>query len=96
MKLETKVREALEKLLNNADTNVVVDSLIPAGEVMLATFHLEGAWASPVEFTFPFAEFIPLDESLASLRDLISRNWATAHMPPPEAPFKGGLRPPVR
>jgi hypothetical protein len=93
MNLELRVRKALSGLLHDTSTDVAIDSVVHNGEVLLVTFHLEGAWASPAAFTFPFAEFVPLEESLANLRDLISRNWQRAHLPPPVV-AAGGITPP--
>ncbi len=87
-KFEERVRAGLATLLVDEKATVVVDHVEAMGNdagsrALSVSFHLEGAWSSPARFTFPFAEAIPLEESLADLRDLISRSWRTAHLPPP-------------
>ena len=61
-------------------TSAVIDDLAPPAAPV--RFHLDGAWASPASFTFPFATFVPLEESLGDLRDLVKRSWRNAHLPP--------------
>ena len=88
MKLESTVRQGLANLLNDVDTNVVIDEVDqmggPDGEEALAvSFHLEGAWGGPAVYCFPFAQSIPVENSFADLRDLLSRSWTRSHLPPP-------------
>lgn len=86
MSFEKKVRDTLPGLFEDQDTTVVVDDVDVMdgndGGVLSVSFHLEGAWGSKARFTFPFAEAVPLDKSLAALRDFVARNWARADKPP--------------
>lgn len=81
-----KAIDELTRLLVNEGTEIVVDDLTPSGEegsgVVLASFHLRGHWESPVQYTFPFYDAIPIEESLDAVRDLISLNWQRAYLPP--------------
>jgi hypothetical protein len=83
---EKKVRESLPGLFKDQETRVVVDNVDVIddrdGGVLSVSFHLEGAWGSKARFTFPFAEAVPLDQSLAALHDLVARNWRSADKPP--------------
>lgn len=81
---ETIVRNRLGTLLSDTGSQIVVDEVEPVEDagVLLVSFHLEGAWASPAGFSFPFHESAPLDRSLAALRDLVSKNWDRAHVAP--------------
>ena len=82
---ETIVRTRLATLLRDVGAEIVVDDIEPveAEGVLLVSFHLEGAWASPAGFSFPFRQAISLDRSLSALRDMVSRNWDKAHIAPP-------------
>ena len=83
MIFETQLRAELDCLLRSQNTQVLIDDVQPIGEAcLLVTFHLAGAWGGPASFTFPFSESVPLEDSLAALQDMISKNWNTAHLPP--------------
>ncbi len=84
--LEQTIRRDLPNLFEDVQTSVVIDEItaMPGaeGQAVSVRFHLDGAWASPASFTFPFATFVPLEESLGDLRDLVTRSWQNAHVPP--------------
>jgi hypothetical protein len=86
MEFEHRVRDALNGVLAEADSQVVVDSARPLtiaeGKVVLVSYHLEGKLQSCAQFTFPFVEAVPLDESVAAFLDYGGRNWQTAHFAP--------------
>lgn len=86
-KFETVVRTRLGRLLLDTGTDIVVDEVDPVDDegVLLVSFHLEGAWASPAGFSFPFHQGDSLDENLDAVRDLVASNWKRAHMAPPVA-----------
>lgn len=89
---EAKVREGMAALLRGQNSSVVIDRIDAVGDQALSvSFHLEGEWGGPARFTFPFAEAIPLEESLADLHDLISRSWPTAHLAPPSSDLHSAL-----
>lgn len=85
---ENRVRRGLAGLLKDAGAEVVVDHIdeVESQGVLLVDFHLEGAWASPAGFSFPFHESVSLDHSLSAMRDMVSKNWQRAHLAPPVAP----------
>ncbi|MBM3792714.1 MAG: hypothetical protein FJW31_01325 [Acidobacteria bacterium] len=84
--LEQTISRDLPNLFDDVQTSVVIDDIesLPGtdGQAVSVRFHLDGAWASPASFTFPFATFVPLEESLGDLRDLVTRSWQNAHVPP--------------
>ena len=86
MKFEPKVRSALSRLLETEDSKVIVDSTrVLTGEddsVVIVNYHLEGKLNIPVQFTFPFVESVPLDESIAAFLDYGARNWEIADFAP--------------
>lgn len=86
MNFETKLRQDLAGALRDQGTEVVVDEIEAYEEggdrILSVDFHLEGRWGSPARFTFPFVESIPIEQTLPVLRDLVARNWQTAHVPP--------------
>lgn len=83
MIFETQLRSELDSLLSNQNSQLLIDDVESIGEAcLLVTFHLAGAWGGPASFTFPFSESVPLEDSLAALQDMISKNWNTAHIPP--------------
>ena len=84
---ESRVRAKLASLLSDVGAQIVVDSVMASSseKLLLIDFHLDGAWASPAQFTFPFHESLPLDHSAAALRDMVSKNWKSAHVAPPVA-----------
>jgi len=85
--IESTILDRLARLLDDVDSRLVVDRserlTFEADEMLFVSFHLEGAWASPASFSFPFLSSVPLDESFSALRDMIERNYAAASMPPP-------------
>ena len=85
---ESRIRNRLATLLSDVGAQVAIDHIdaVEAGGVLLVDFHLEGAWSSPAGFTFPFRESVSLDHSLSAMRDMISKNWQSAHLAPPVAP----------
>ena len=92
---EERVNRGLSGLLADSSSQIVVEStkLIGAvegshGRVILVNFRLEGEWASPARFTVPFAESIPLEQSLDQAKDMVARNWQHAHLPPPYQDFQ--------
>ena len=92
---EERVNRGLTNLLADSGSQVVVEStnLIGAvegahGRVLLVNFRLEGEWASPAGFTFPFDESVPVDQSLAVAKDMVARSWQNAHLPPPYQDFQ--------
>lgn len=90
MEFEVRVRNALNGVLADVDSQVVVDSARPLtideGKVVLVSYHLEGKLRSPAQFTFPFVEAIPLDESVAAFLDYGGRSWQTARFAPETIP----------
>ena len=87
---EERVKRGLINLLARESSRIVVESTKAIGavagshdRVLLMHFRLEGAWASPAGFTFPFDESIPIGQSLEVLKDMVARNWQRAHLPPP-------------
>jgi len=85
---EARVRARLAILLNDVGAQVVVDNIKAVAKegVLIVDFHLEGAWSCPAGFTFPFHVRVSLDQSVTALRDMVSKNWNRAHLPPPVAP----------
>ena len=87
MNFESKIAKGVAGLLDDQHSQIVVDSIEPisAGDARAFSvyFHLEGAWGSPAGFLYPFVEDVPLEETLAALREHLSRSWRMAHMPPP-------------
>ena len=86
-KFEAVVRNRLSKLLRGTGTDIVVDEVDSVDDegVLLVSFHLEGTWASPAGFSFPFHQEDSIDDNLDAVRDLVSRNWDRAHIAPPVA-----------
>lgn len=84
---ESRLRARLATLLSDVGAEILVDSIeaVESERLLLVDFHLEGAWSSPAGFTFPFHESASLDRGLSAMRDMISKNWQNAHMPPPVA-----------
>jgi hypothetical protein len=87
---ENRVRTKLATLLTDVGAQIVVDSVMTApkastNKVLLVDFHLEGAWSSPAQFTFPFHQSRPIERSASALRDMVSKNWKGAHLAPPSA-----------
>ena len=82
MDFKTKVTNRLKSMLQAENSTVVVESMEGRDGVLSVRFHLEGAMQSPAVFNFPFAESVPLEDSLTALRDIISRNWKRAHLAP--------------
>ena len=87
---EERVKRGLSGLLTHENSRIVVESLKSIGavegshdRVLLVHFRLEGEWASPASFTFPFDESIPIGQSLEVMKDMVARNWQRAHLPPP-------------
>ncbi len=93
MRRHNEIHRGLANILQDVDSQVVLDSIEQTGpNVHIVSFHIEGALASPVSFTFPFPDSVPLDQSLAALRDLVTRNWQSSQLPPrlahPEAVYR--------
>ncbi len=90
MEFELRVRHALKGVLAEKDSQVVVDSARPLtiaeGQVVLVNYHLEGKLRSAAQFTFPFLEAVPLDESVAAFLDYGERSWQTARFAPGTIP----------
>lgn len=88
---EHQVRDSLTGLLADQDSQVVVDSTRvlngEAGQVVMVSYHIEGAMRSPAQFTFPFAEEVPLAESVAAFLDYGHRSWASAYIAPGTIPM---------
>ena len=88
MQFETRVRKALRSLLSGQDSRVVVDSTrILRGEdecVVMVSYHLEGRLDSQAQFSFPFVESVPMEESVEAFLDYGARNWQTAQYAPGE------------
>ena len=82
MDFKTKVLSRLKSMLQSENSTVVVESMEGRDGVLSVRFHLEGAMQSPAVFNFPFAESVPLEDSLTALHDIISRNWKRAHLTP--------------
>lgn len=83
MIFETQLRAELDSLLSDQNSQLLIDNVERIDEdCLLVTFHLSGAWGGPASFTFPLSESVPLENSLAALEDMISRNWNTAHIAP--------------
>lgn len=87
---EERVNRGLSNLLADSGSRIVIESTDVIGavagsheRVLLVNFRLEGAWASPAGFTFPFSESVPLDQSLELAKDMVAQNWQRAHLPPP-------------
>lgn len=78
----TEIRRRLANILQNLDSQVVLDNIEQVKGAHLVSFHVEGALASPVSFTFPFPDSVPLDQSFAALRKLVTRNWQSSQLPP--------------
>lgn len=83
---EHQVRDSLTVLLADQASRVVIDSTRvlngEAGQVVMVSYHIEGALHSPAQFTFPFAEEIPLAENVAAFLDYGHRSWASAYIAP--------------
>ena len=80
---QNEIRLALTNILQDVDSQVVLDGIEQVSpEAHLVSFHVEGAMASAVSFTFPFPDSVPLDQTLASVRDLVTRNWQSSQLPP--------------
>ena len=90
MEFELRVRNALDGVLADSNSQVVVDSARPLtraeGKVVLVSYHLEGKLRSPAQFTFPFLEAVPVDESIAAFLDYGGRSWQTARFAPGTIP----------
>lgn len=88
MDYENLVRRALKNAHTANDLQVIVDSTrILKGEesnVVVVNYHLEGHLGSPGQFTFPFVEAIPLEESVEAFLDYGNRSWQTAKFAPGE------------
>lgn len=86
MEFELRIRSALKGVLAGRDSQVVLDSVRPLtraeGNLVLVSYHLEGRLGSPAQFTFPFLEAVPLDESVAAFLDYGERSWQTARFAP--------------
>jgi hypothetical protein len=87
---EHRIRTQTETLLVDVQSRIIIDEIdviAPVegshGRVHLVDFHIDGEWASPAGFTFPFDESAPFDQSLALLKDMIARNWQSSAIPPP-------------
>jgi len=93
---EAGIRSGAARLLSNEGTEVIIDAIDfvprPEGRLASVTFHLEGAWSSPVQFSFPFFEWMPLAASFEALRDMISRHWQEARKAPVGKPGKKANR----
>ena len=89
MIFEVQLRNGLDSLFINQHSQLKVDDIESiADDCLLVTFHMAGAWGGPASFTFPFSASIPLEDSLAAIQDMISRNWNTARIAP-RAKLKG-------
>jgi hypothetical protein len=90
MEFELRVRNALNGVLADRDSQVVLDSVRPLtraeGKLVLVSYHLEGKLRSPAQFTFPFLEAVPLDESVAAFLDYGERSWQAARFAPGTVP----------
>ncbi len=82
VRIQHEITRALANILQDVDSQVVLDNIEQVKEAHLVSFHVEGALASPVSFTFPFPDAVPLDQSLAALRELVTRNWQSSQLPP--------------
>ena len=84
---ETRVRKSIhDQLAGQALAIDYVDD-VPAvegshGRVLLIDFHLEGSAGNGEQFTFPFDESIPLEQSLSILSDMIARSAGSTDAPP--------------
>jgi hypothetical protein len=87
--LENDIRHSLSTVLIQHRSQVQIDSIRSVGagaeQVWLVDYHLEGKFATPVQFTFPFAQAVPLEDSLANFMDYGLKNWHRAHLPPGSA-----------
>ena len=94
MNFELAVHSALRNVLANSDMQVAVDSTRvftgEDGNVVVVSYHLEGRLGSPGQFTFPFVESVPLEESLAAFLDHGGRSWQMAQFAPGEIPSSFG------
>lgn len=82
MRRQNEIQRGLANILQDLDSQVLLDSIEQRSGAHLVSFHIEGAMASSVSFTFPFPDSIPLDQSLAALRNLVTRNWQSSQLPP--------------
>lgn len=86
MEFERIVRNALEHLLDDQGSRIVIDStrVIKSqdGDVVMVSYHLEGLLESPAQFTFPFHERSPLKETLDAFLDYGKRSWNSAQFAP--------------
>lgn len=87
MEFELQVRDTLSGVLADEASQVIVDSTrVLSGDegerVVMVSYHVEGRLRSPAQFTFPFAEAVPLAESIEAFLDYGRRSWSAAHFAP--------------
>jgi len=86
-----EIHQRLLTLLESHRSQVHVDSIQPIGtgeqQVLLVRYRVAGELGSPSQFTFPFPQSVPLEDSLSIFMDYGLRNWSTAHLPPVSRAF---------
>ncbi len=86
MEFELQVRNALHGLQESCGLSLVVDSTRKFHDeddtVVMVSYHLEGPSAVNAQFSYPFVQSVPLEESIAALLDFGERSWSSAQFAP--------------